>query len=78
MGIYFGNGADALENAVESFRIRTERKYMTKGRLSELATRFVDCINGDEDMECVIDDMEDYEKEYFSNIKTEDDNDDIL
>lgn len=71
LGIYFGSGADALENAIESFRYRTESKFITKDRLSELTTRFIDCINEDEDMECVVADMTDYEREFFSNIKAE-------
>ena len=78
MAVYYGNEIDDLSAAVESFRNRTEPKFITKIRLDDLVTKFIDCINGDEDIECVIDDMEDYEKEYFSNIKMEDDNNDIL
>lgn len=69
-GTYFGNDVMSLTAAVERFRSRTETSFITRERLCQLATQFIDCINGDDDMECVVDDMESYEREFFSNIKT--------
>lgn len=57
--------AEALAMAVDSFRLRTESNYIGRNRLKELATRFKDCINGDEDFENVLDEMDGCEKEFF-------------
>lgn len=57
--------AEALAMAVDYFRLRTESNYIGRNRLEELSTRFKDCINGDEDFEYVLDEMTDYEKEFF-------------
>lgn len=57
--------AEALAMAVDYFRLRTESDYIGRNRLEELATRFKDCINGDEDFENVLDEMDDCEKEFF-------------
>lgn len=57
--------AEALALAIDYFRLRTESDYIGRNRLEELATRFKDCINGDEDFENVLDDMDDCEKEFF-------------
>lgn len=57
--------AEALAMAVDYFRLRTESNYIRRNRLEELATRFKDCINGDEDFENVLDEMDDCEKEFF-------------
>lgn len=59
--------AEYLQMALDCFRKKTEENYnyISIGRLVELASRFKDCIDGDEDMENVIDDMEDYELDFF-------------
>ena len=60
--------AEALAMAVDYFRLRTESDYIGRNRLEELATRFKDCINcinGDEDFENMLDEMDDCEKEFF-------------
>ena len=57
--------AEHLQMSVDYFRSKTEENYISRSRLEELATRFKDCVNGDEDMENVIDDMEDYELDFF-------------
>lgn len=57
--------AEALAMAIDYFRLRTESNYIGRNRLEELATRFKDCINGDENFEDVLDEMTDYEKEFF-------------
>ena len=57
--------AEALAMAIDYFRLRTESNYIGRNRLEELATRFKDCINGNEDFEDVLDEMTDCEKEFF-------------
>lgn len=57
--------AESLAMAVDYFRLRTESDYIGRNRLEELATRFKDCINGDEDFENMLDEMDDCEKEFF-------------
>lgn len=69
-GHYFGDvyhpyDPVALSKAIEYFRLRTEQEYISRDRFSELATRFLDCINEDEDFDCTVQDMEAYEREYF-------------
>ena len=69
-GMYFcyynqDKKAEHLQMAVDCFRRKTEENYIPRLRLEELATRFKDCVNGDEDMENVIDDMEDCELDFF-------------
>lgn len=54
-----------LSNALEYFRCLTEENYIPRERLIELATRFKDCENGDDDLDNVLDDMEDNEIEFF-------------
>lgn len=59
-----------LSAALEVFRIRTEKDYIHRNRLEELATKFKDgLLEADKDFameyfdsEC---EMEDYEKEFF-------------
>lgn len=58
-------GVLGLYGAVEYMYSRLDKNYIPRERLIELATRFKDCANGDEDMENVIDDMEDYELDFF-------------
>ena len=61
---------------------RLDENYIPRERLIELATRFKDCANGDEDLEYVKDDMEDNELKFFEmDEKTTEDmeiDDDIL
>lgn len=59
------NQAQALASCVDYFRSKTESDYIPRCRLEELATKFKDCINGDEDFEYMLDEMTDYEKEFF-------------
>lgn len=54
-----------LSAAIDFLRRKTEPDYISVSRLMELATRFKDCIDGDEDMEWVIDDMEEHELKFF-------------
>lgn len=56
---------ECLQYAIDCFRAKTERDYISRSRLEELATRFKDCCEEEEYYEDVIDDMEDYEKEFF-------------
>lgn len=58
-------GLLSLHEATEYMYSRLDENYIPRERLIELATRFKDCANGDEDMENVIDDMEDYELDFF-------------
>lgn len=67
--------AEALQKALNCFRIKTEENYISRYRLEELATKFVDGLIQD-DEESVMEyfteecEMEDYEMEFFG-IKTE-------
>lgn len=66
------NKAEMLMNAIDLFRYRTEKNYIPRSRLEELATKFKDGLysytfteEGDDyffDEECG---MTDYEKEFF-------------
>lgn len=58
-------GVLGLYGAVEYMYSRLDKNYITRERLIELATRFKDCANGDEDLEYVKDDMEDNELKFF-------------
>ena len=70
-----------LSVALEVFRIRTEKDYIHRNRLEELATKFKDgLLETDKDFameyfdsEC---EMEDYEKEFFG-IESETEDDDF-
>lgn len=64
---------ECLQNALDCYRAKTERNYISRFRLAELATRFKDCCEEEEYYEDVIDDMEDYEKEFFGICQEEDD-----
>lgn len=64
-GLYFGKTVEGLTSALEIFRIRTEENYITRSRAIELATKFKDCALEDEDLVCVIDDMDESEIEFF-------------
>ena len=61
---------------------RLDESYIPRERLIELATRFKDCVNGDDDLEYVKDDMTDNELRFFEmDEKTTEDmeiDDDIL
>ena len=46
--------ARCLANAIDCFRNNIEEDYISRGRVEELATRFKDCINGDEDYEYLV------------------------
>lgn len=47
------------------FTKKVKPDFITRDRLIELATRFKDVVNEDEDMEYVLQEMEDYELEFF-------------
>lgn len=57
--------AISLTNALDEFRYKTEDDYLTYSRAIELATKFKDCALEDEDLVCVIDDMDESEIEFF-------------
>ena len=58
--------ARCLANAIDYFRSNIEENYISRGRVEELATRFKDCINGDEDYEYLVNnDMYENEREFF-------------
>ena len=75
-------GVLGLYGAVEYMYSRLDKNYIARERLIELATRFKDCANGDEDLDYVKDDMEDNELKFFEmDKKTTEDmeiDDDIL
>lgn len=48
-----------------TIRIRTEKNYIARSRLEELATQFKDCALEDEDLAYVIDNMDESEIEFF-------------
>lgn len=55
----------ALSSAIDLFRYRTEQDYISRERMSEIATRAIDVIHGDED-ECeLVDDLDKFERDYF-------------
>lgn len=58
-------GLLSLHEATEYMYSRLDENYIPRERLIELATRFKDCANGDEDLEYVKDDMEDNELKFF-------------
>ena len=58
-------GVLGLYGAVEYMYSRLDESYIPRERLIELATRFKDCVNGDEDLEYVKDDMTDNELRFF-------------
>ena len=64
-GLYFSKNVEGLTSALETFRIRTEENYIPRSRAIELATKFKDCALEDEDLVCVIDDMDEGEIEFF-------------
>lgn len=64
-GLYFSKNVEGLTSALETFRIRTEENYIPRSRAIELATKFKDCALEDEDLVCVIDDMDENEIEFF-------------
>jgi hypothetical protein len=64
-GLYFGKTVEGLTSALETFRIRTEKNYIARSRLEELATQFKDCALEDEDLAYVIDNMDESEIEFF-------------
>ena len=55
----------SLLNAIECFYKKVKPDFITRDRLIELATRFKDVVNEDEDMEYVLQEMDDYELEFF-------------
>lgn len=55
----------SLLGAVECFCKKVKPNFITRDRLIELATRFKDVVNEDEDMEYVIQEMEEYELKFF-------------
>ena len=64
--------ARGLSHAIDAFRFLTEDRYILKGRLEELATKFKDGLLGaylePEEYEDFFDkecEMEEYEKEFF-------------
>ena len=58
--------ARCLANAIDCFRSNIEENYISRGRVEELATKFKDCINGDEDYEHLVNnDMYKNEREFF-------------
>lgn len=76
-------GLLSLHEATEYMYSRLDENYIPRERLIELATRFKDCANGDEDLEYVKDDMTNNELEFFElDEETEDEDmeidDDIL
>ena len=54
-------GVLGLYGAVDYMYSRLDKNYIARERFIELATRFKDCANGDEDLDYVKDDMEDNE-----------------
>lgn len=60
--------AKALQKALDCFRDKTEKHYITRSRLEELATKFKDrLIEADEEFakDYFPFEMEDYEMEFF-------------
>lgn len=55
----------SLHKATEYMLCHIDPSYIPRERLVELATRFKDCANGDEDIDCVRDDMTDNELKFF-------------
>lgn len=55
----------SLHEATEYMLCRIDPSYIPRERLVELATRFKDCANGDEDLEYVKDDMSHNELKFF-------------
>lgn len=69
-GRYFSKGDDlmgllSLHEATEYMLSHINPGYISRDRLIELATRFKDCVNGDEDIEYVKDDMSHNELKFF-------------
>lgn len=65
-GHYFSHDANGLSYAVDTFRDMTEDSYISRDRLVELATKFKDCLIGDEDITEVISDMIENEIDFFN------------
>lgn len=64
------NQVEALQKALDCFRVKTEENYISRSRLEELATEFKDGLIGDDEesaMEYFIEECEltDYEMEFF-------------
>lgn len=55
----------ALSEALEYFRDITEKNYITRCRMEEIATQFKDCIAGDEDFQDIAEEMNYHEREFF-------------
>ena len=69
-GETMGNPAEALANAVDYFRMRTEDNYIPIPRLAELATLFKDRLIEDDEASAMeyfeeVCEMEEHEKEFF-------------
>ena len=58
-------GVLSLYGAIEYMYSRLDGNYIPRERLVELATRFKDCANGDDDIEYVKDDMSYNELKFF-------------
>lgn len=55
----------SLLKAIDCFYKKVKPDFITRDRLIELATRFKDVVNENEDMEYVLQEMKDYELEFF-------------
>lgn len=55
----------SLLEAIECFCKKVKPNFITRDRLIELATRFKDVVNEDEDMEYVLQEMEECELNFF-------------
>ena len=57
--------AKALSGALDLFRYKTEQNYIQRERMSEIATKAIDVIRGDEDDLEFFNDLEPSERNYF-------------
>lgn len=71
-GVYFEYWNDndrkvkQLARCIDRFREYTERDYISRSRMEEIATRLNDCIKGDDSyINLIENDMYDYERDFF-------------